>query len=268
VLTHHMWTPARVAEAVDLRYFRGDNLYVWHYPDHPRAMALRLVIYMRYVEQRGGRDLLSRLREDGSFGCWTAEVAGYGKVSRDLLDSVNEILFLDRALGVLSRSDLRVLDIGAGYGRLAHRMTTAVPAVSDYCCVDAIPESTFLSEYYLAFRGCSPPARVLPLDQVQLLAPGSFDLAVNIHSFSECTLAAIEWWATQLARLRVPHLFVVPNEPEGIISREPDGDFHDAMPTLEAAGYRESSHERVIDDPAVRDLIRINDNFYLFELTS
>jgi hypothetical protein len=68
----------------------------------------------------------------------------------------------------------------------------------------------------------------------------------------------------QLARLRVPHLLVVPNEPEGLVSREPDGGYHDAMPVLEAAGYHIIAQERVLADPAVRELVRINDNFYLF----
>ena len=54
-VTHHMWRPSRVSEGVDLRYFRGDNLYQWHYPEHPRAMALSLFIYMRYLEERDGQ---------------------------------------------------------------------------------------------------------------------------------------------------------------------------------------------------------------------
>jgi hypothetical protein len=146
-------------------------------------------------------------------------------------------------------------------------MITATQGVADYCCVDAVPESTFLAEYYLAFRGCVPPARVVALTETATaLQPGSFDLAVNVHSFSECTLAAIEWWVAELVRLRVPQLFVVPNEPEGIVSREPDGSYRDAMPTFEASGYRLRAAERVIDDPAVRELVRIYDNFYLFTL--
>lgn len=265
-VNHHMWTPKRVSQHVRLPYFRGDNLYLWHYPEHPRAMALTLFVFMRYVESRGGRPLLEQLSEDGAFGCWTADVHGYGKVSRDLLDSVNEVLFLQRQLGVLDRPGLRMLDIGAGYGRLAHRMATLHPSLGDYCCVDAVPESTFLSEYYLRYREVAPPARVVSLDRVeQDLVPGTFDLAVNIHSFSECTLAAIEWWLNLVARLEVPNLFVVPNEFEGMISREVGGGYHDAMPAFEAAGYRPVHVERAIADPAVREAVRINDNFYLFE---
>jgi hypothetical protein len=48
------------------------------------------------------------------------------------------------------RPRFSVLDIGAGYGWLAHRMTQAYPELSDYCCVDAIPEATLTSSH---FRG-------------------------------------------------------------------------------------------------------------------
>jgi putative sugar O-methyltransferase len=263
---HSLWDPERVSQAVKLRYFRGDNLYQWHYPDHPRAMALSLFSYMRYLESCGGRELLDRVSEDGAFGCWTAEVPGYGKISRDLLDSVSEALFLSRELDLFRREKLKILDIGAGYGRLAHRMSSLHPSLEDYCCVDAVPESTFLSEYYLEFRNCTPPARVVSLDQFEAsLAPSHFDLAVNVHSFSEMPLAAMQWWMTQVARLEIPHLFIVPNEYEGIISREADGTTTDGMPVILAAGYRQIAKERVIQDPAVREFIRINDNFYLFE---
>jgi hypothetical protein len=106
----------------------------------------------------------------------------------------------------------------------------------------------------------------VPLHRLtQDLDSGSFDLAVNIHSFSECTLAAIEWWLALCVRLEVPHLFVVPNEYEGIISREVGGGYLDALPAFEAAGYRPTHVERVISDPAVREMVRIHDNFYLFE---
>ena len=178
-------------------------------------------------------------------------------ISGDVLESVNELLFLQRQLDVLRTRDLRVLDIGAGYGRLAHRMTQAHDSLADYCCVDAIAESTFLCEYYLRFRGISPPARVVPLDQLGRLEAGKFDLAVNIHSFSEMPLAAIEWWLSQLAGLRVPHLFVVRNGAEGMFSTEPDGTRRDLMPLFADAGYRLAAREPVIDDRAVREITRV-----------
>ncbi len=75
---------------------------------------------------------------------------------------MNELCFLERELGLRERERFSVLDIGAGYGRLAHRMAAAhAERLADYCCVDAVPESTFVSEYYLRHRGVAPPARVV-----------------------------------------------------------------------------------------------------------
>lgn len=264
--THHMWRPEKVTENLELRYFRGDNVYVWHYRQHPRTMALKLFARMQHLEGRGGGQLLSQLSEDGAFGAWTVDAPGRGTLSRDRLDSAGEILFLERHLGVLGHPQLRILDVGAGYGRLAHRMAEAHGSLGDYCCVDAVPESTFLSEYYLGFRGVMPPARVLALDEVSGLSSGSFDLAINVHSFSECTMAAIEWWLSQLRRLEVPNLFIVPNEASGIRSREPDGRARDVMPSLTAAGYHQVAMEPALDDPALQELVENYDNHYLFAL--
>jgi SAM-dependent methyltransferase len=215
---------------------------------------------------RDHRGLVASLGEDGAFGCWTYDFPGYPRCSRDLLDSVNELLFLDRTLSLFDQKGLRVLDIGAGYGRLAHRAAQALPGLADWCCVDAVPESTFLSEFYLAFRGVAPPTRVVALDEVPALEPGSFDLAVNVHSFSECTRAAIAWWMAELERLRVPRLFLVPNEPSGFLSTEPDGRRLDYLPVLESHGYHLSTEELVFNDPAVRALMDIHDRFCIFEL--
>lgn len=263
---HSQWTPSNVQEYVDLRHFRGDTMIQWQYRELPRATQLKWFIYVRYLQAKDTRGLLGTLGEDGLFGCWTYDFAGHPTVSRDLLESVNELLFLDRQLSLLDQPSLRVLDIGAGYGRFAHRLTGAVPGLVDCCCVDAVPESTFLCEYYLRFRGCTPPARVLPLNNLDALHSDAFDLAVNIHSFSECTRAAVSWWMEQLVDWGVPLLFVVPNEPDGFLSRELDSSRCDLMPVLERAGFRLRTRAPVIDDPAVRAMLRIEDHFHLFEL--
>ena len=188
-------------------------------------------------------------------------------MSRDLIESVNELAFLERELRLSARERFSVLDIGAGYGRLAHRAMEAYPQLDDYCCVDAIPESTLLSEYYLRHRGLAPRARVVSLDRVEAeLQPGSFDLAVNVHSFPECTYAAVEWWVELLRRLEVPNLLVVPNEPDELLTLEADGSRRDFRELIERAGYRLSRSERVVEDDAVRELVRLDDRFYLFAM--
>lgn len=263
VRAHSRWA-ADPFERLDLQRFRGDTGYVWSYREQPRVTELKYFTYLRAVEEIDHLGLLDRLTEDGLFGCWTQQFPGHPRCSRDLLDSVNELSFLDRHLSVSTRDGLRVLDIGAGYGRLAHRATTAFPGIADHCCVDAVAHSTFLAEWYLAHRGVDR-ARALPLPEVPELAPGSFDLALNVHSFSECTLDAIGWWSEQLDRLAVPHLFVVPNEPAGFLSLEADGSRHDFLPVLEDAGYRLTVDEPVFADPAVRSLLGVHDRHCLFE---
>jgi len=267
VRTSSRWSSGAVESFLDLRYFRGETLITWHYREEPRITSLKYFVLMTHVENRDTNDLLRRLEEDGAFGCWTFDFPGHPTVSRDLLESVNEISFLDRQLGLGARQRFSVLDIGAGYGRLAHRMVASYPQLDDYCCVDAIADSTFLCEYYLRFRGSTPPARVVQLDRVESdLHPGSFDLAVNIHSFSECTLAAITWWVAQLRRLRVPRLLVIPNEPDQLLSLEPDGTRRDFAAVLHDAGYRLLHREPVLEDPAVQELLGLRDQFHLFGL--
>ena len=267
VMVRSLWNDEHVQD-VDLRYFRGESPYLWNFREWPRSMVLKYFIWAEYVASRDPRDLLRRLGEDGAFGCWTFEYPGHPRVSRDLLDSVNEIMFLDRELGILGRASLRVLDIGAGYGRSAHRMTQAAPQIDDFCCVDVIPESTFICDYYLRFRGCMPPARVMPLPEIPRgLERDHFDLAINIHSFSECTTAAIAWWIELLEHLRIPHLLIVPNDEDQLLAFEPDGTRPDFRPLVEAAGYELAQREPVIDDPAVRELVRVTDHFLLFHRT-
>ena len=259
------WAEEHVEAFLDLRHFRGETLITWHYRELPRITALKYFVYARYIADRDELRLLERLDEDGAFGCWTFEYPGHGRYSRDLLESVNELLFLERAVGLSWRKNLRVLDIGAGYGRLAHRMCTAFDGIADYCCVDAIPESTFLSEYYLRHRRVAPPARVVGLHELDReLEPGHFDLAVNIHSFPECTYAAIEWWLAELERLQVPELLIIPNEPEELLSLEADRSRRDFAPLLAQAGYELVLREPVIDDPAVAELVRLHDRFHLY----
>jgi hypothetical protein len=260
------WNDASVGSFLDLRWFRGETLIYWHYRELPRISRLKFFVWARYLEDRDPLGLLGKLDEDGAFGCWTFDYPGRGRYSRDLLESVNELLFLDRELGLHERRRFSVLDVGAGYGRLAHRMTAAFEGVTDYCCVDAVPESTFVSDYYLRHRGCAPPARVVPLHRMAgELEPGAFDLALNIHSWSECTLDAVAWWVDELERLEVPRLLVVPNQPTELLSLEADGGRRDFAPLLERAGYRLVKREPVIEDAAVRELLRLDDHFHLFE---
>jgi SAM-dependent methyltransferase len=279
VCQHSLWDPVQTKPwagppsagwrpKLDLQHFRGDSSYVWHYRESRRSTELKYFVYLEDVLRRDIDGLVKRLGEDGAFGCWSYEFEGRPRCSRDLLDAVNELLFLDRHLGVLRDDGIRVLDIGAGYGRLAHRFAQAAPGLADYCCVDAIATSTFLCEWYTRYRAVSPPVRVATLPDVPALSAGAFDLACNVHAWSECTSAAIRWWLEHLRRLEVHWLFVVPNEAEGFLTLEPDGSRRDYLAIIESAGYRLTVEEPAVSDLAVRRLLPVEDRYCLFERAS
>ena len=146
VTTPLVWTDGYVS-AEDIAHFRGDNAWVWQVRG-PYTNMLAYAITLYYLKSLDRFGLLDKLVEDNSFGNFTFPIAGR-VVSRDLLDSIAEIYFLDRHLGIGSRTGLHVLDIGAGYGRLAHRMVGALPGVESFFCTDAIPVSSFVSDFYL-----------------------------------------------------------------------------------------------------------------------
>jgi hypothetical protein len=260
------WEPGYLERELDLRAFRGDNAYAWQFRKVGSAANRRYYRYLRDVAARDMQGLLGRLGEDGLFGCWTFEYRGWPPVSRDLLDSINELYFLDRQLGLLQRRDIprTVLDIGAGYGRLAHRAPAAVPTLR-YLCTDGVAESTFLCEYYLRFRGCLDRAEVIPLDEIDARLPGrSIDLAVNVHSFSEMSLGAIDGWLALLERLQVPWLFVVPNDAGRLLSMEEDGTRRPFGALPAAHGYELAVREPIFADPVARRRINMHDDFLLF----
>jgi hypothetical protein len=271
---HTLWRSALKSTVTDLHSFRGENEYVWQYVQRgartaaPSQMHLRYYVYAQYVRKLDHRRLLGNLlTEDGHFGCFSFRYPLTPMVSRDLLDSLNEIYFLDRHWDLFGRENIHVLDVGAGYGRLAHRMLTATDSVGRYTCVDAVARSTYLCEYYLRFRkllGCEGArAAVVPLDDLTSLSPGSIDLAINIHSFSEMSHAAIAAWIRLLADLAVPWLFVIPNEPQ-MLSREDLGVRQEYRGLIEDAGYRLQVTEPTIQDADVADLYGACDHFFLF----
>lgn len=183
---------------------------------------------------------LSRMTvEDGLFGAEVVQTHSDKRpgqvypVSRDLLDSIVELDVLTRILGVdVSRAF--VVDIGAGYGRFAHRLLECFPRAIVHC-VDPVVESIAICRRYLDARG------------VARAAVGHFppvaDLAVNIHSWSECTREGVRHWLEQLARIRCPRIFIVPhNDTLGVWDDEKGGGCGSSYrPDLEEFGYREAA---------------------------
>jgi hypothetical protein len=263
--THSLWTPTDRRADIDLANFRADNAYLWQLRNVRARAGSRYLRYARYLHERDSQGLFDILTEDGAFGAWTVRSRSLPPFSRDLLDSINELYFLDRTWALFDQPGFSVVDIGAGYGRLAHRMAAAVPALTRYYCVDAVPESTFLSEYYLRYRQVAK-ATVVALNEINHLFHGVRpDLAVNIHSFTEMPYSAVRAWVSWLSGLRIPRLLVVVNL-YGLVSSEMDGSRRDCLPLLSMYGYRLSAREPTVHDAKLRSIIGFQNHFLLFEL--
>jgi len=225
------------AKRIDLVNFRGE----WNYLaqlDY-RDTVRKYLMTAAYVVALDDQHFLDRLSEDSLFGAITIKVLDDLVISRDLLDSILEIGFLGRHLNLGPEQNYVCLDIGAGYGRFAHRFTTLFPKSQVYC-VDGVAVSTFLCEFYIRFRGFGANAEAVPLYDMSLLSNANIDFATNIHSWSECTLSTVKYWLDLLADLRVPFLFVVPNwldEEEMFLTIEPDGSKASFLPEIERHGY-------------------------------
>lgn len=235
------WSDEKLHAGLHLERFRADNPYIFQLQggQGPQSYVLT-AYYARDIDRLG---LFGRLVEDASFGAYAVEFENGYLVSRDLLDSINEINVLARWFQLSHESSFEVLDIGAGYGRLAHRLVEGMKSAR-IACTDAIPVSTFLCEFYLRFRGIEHRATAVPLDEVDTKLLGRrFDLATNIHSFSECPISAIEWWLDCLDRLGVKNFLIVPNEFDELLSTESDGKRIRFAPLLAHRGWRPARSE-------------------------
>lgn len=263
---HSWWNSKRTSHDLELAWFRGDNAYVWQTRHMGTDPATRYFLYAQDVISRDKHRWLNKLKEDGAFGCWAFEFKTLPVLSRDLLDSINELAFLDEHLNLKDGKIKSILDIGAGYGRLAHRALTALDSIDDYICVDGVATSTFLCDYYLKFRGLEARSSVVPLDQLALLQNKKIDLAINIHSFSEMTYGAIEGWFDILSASRIPYLFIIPNDPDNFLSIETSHQRKDFKSLIHKAGYKQLAERHVIENQDIRDMVGVKDKFYLFEL--
>jgi putative sugar O-methyltransferase len=250
VIDPSQWTEEFVNQIEKLQFFRGDYVYVWQYKNINTELHYWLTT--SYLQARDKLGLLSVLTEDSLFGCHSFHLNDNLTVSRDLLDSIIEIYFLEQTIEISQIPNVKILDIGAGYGRLAHRIVKSLPNVEKVFCVDAIAESTFISEYYLRFRGVDEKAVVIPLDELDnLLLNHQIDLAINIHSFSECTLATITAWLDILQKHKVKYFMVVPNSPK-LLSTEKDGQHPEFLPVIQSRGYELVVHQPKYLDPVLQ----------------
>jgi len=193
---------------LDMTKFRGDNVYVWQTRIYKDINYFVSYIYALKVDKLG---LHTKFSESGSFGAETFTFQDK-LVSRDLIDSIIELNYLEEKLQLSNIKNLHILDIGAGYGRLAKRIQEGFKNIR-VSCIDAIPVSTCLSKFYLNEFIQNGSVTVHQLDTVEAIPRGTIKLAVNIHSFSEMTINSVQYWVDVLVAKEVEFVFVVPNGP-------------------------------------------------------
>lgn len=151
--------------------FRGESALMWQqggYPDwESYAVALRET--HAFVAERDQAGFLRAMGpEDGAFGAQCTRTADGKLVSRDLLDSANELSFLEERLGLRSwPKGTTLVDIGGGYGRWGHRVSQALPQLR-VLSTDGVGECLACAERYLRYRGVPAEcAQVVPPDKIE-----------------------------------------------------------------------------------------------------
>jgi hypothetical protein len=187
------------AKIIDRANFRGDGQYLEQKAEMPMHALYRDLV------KRGHDGKFEFLKEDGAFGCKTKWLTGPNIiVSRDLIESIYEIAFIEESLGKMPEF---ILDIGAGYGRLAHRILSIFNQGIHITCTDSVPISREICRFYLEYRKVDYWAIVKPEDLIRPV----FNLAINIHSWPECDPEEVEWWLEKLAEWKVKNLMVIPH---------------------------------------------------------
>lgn len=268
---HTYWTRDYVSDQIPLTSFRGDPGFLWQHRDYNFPVNYLLTYY--YLLAEGKASLLQRLSEDDLFGVYSVTVSDdlitSDFITRDRLDSASEISFLDSVLGIGAQQRLRFLDIGSGYGRLAHRLVQAFDNVSVYC-VDAIAEASFLCEYYLNFRNVSGRAEMIPMVEIEgRLKDLDIDVALNVHSFSECSPAAVIWWVELLRKYSIRYLMLVPNpntyDRSRVSVRDFEGKVRDLVTILKERGYRMVAMKPKYQQPELQRFGITPTHYFLFE---
>ena len=118
-------------------------------------------------------------------------------ISQDLANSALEAAAISRALG--GKAPETILEIGAGYGRLAFVLLSVFPGAT-YTIVDIEPALS-ISRWYLSTLFGAERLRFLSPDQADALEPGSIDLGLAISSLHEMTPEQVAVYLALLDRV-------------------------------------------------------------------
>lgn len=173
------------------------------------------------------------------------------------MDSVLEMTFLMDHLPPGSLDTMKIVDVGAGYGRLLHRLAN-VTTNPHLFGADGVALSTAICRAYIRHLGLDSRVSILALSDVDALLD-NVDLAINIHSFSEMSLEVVAWWIDWLVNRQVKYLFLVPTIAGPVLN-----DGTDLRPFLRERGFEVEVHRMKYADPLVGESALYQTNYYLF----
>lgn len=225
--TNLSYWSSELTSSINLRTFRGHGPYLWQ-------LGVTANTLSRSFDALPSQSQVyaSLLDEDGTFGAVCHQV-GSAILSRDLLDSASELAYLAE---MAPTSNARAVDIGAGYGRLAHRASALLPAI-EWLCVDAVDASTKVCRFYLDHRRCTGVEVASAASAQRAVAQFSAELAVAAHSLPEMPLSAVIGWLTLLRESGCEFLYVVADLDKGLTSWEMDWSRVDLLPVIESVGF-------------------------------
>jgi putative sugar O-methyltransferase len=211
-----LWTynnDTRVTPDVDLTTFKAGpanyKLALWD----PGTNGMRYLKSLLYVLadrlSPENRERLRRIRNRDVGGPITVRSAG-DEVCMDYLQAVHELEFM---ASVVHLDGMRVLEIGAGYGRTCHAMLSNHDV--EYWIVDLDNALSLARRYLHAVLDDDQLARVrfVPVSEVdEALTDKRFGLCVNIDSFAEMPPDTVRNYL-ELADARCDALYV--NNPVG-----------------------------------------------------
>lgn len=195
-------------------------------PHNPRYFTALHHVYWSALKERDHLELLSRLAEPELGGGDTVLVHGK-RVSIDLLQSVDEFYRLFDLMKWSKDDAVTFAEIGAGYGRLAHVVLTAMPNAR-YVIFD-LPESLLLSQYYLTSLFPSSSALLYPESveapdaarrwrearmvfalphQIRQVPRDMVDAVINVYSFMEMSPEQVASYFDAIAGMNPRALFI------------------------------------------------------------
>ncbi len=249
-----MWRVKKLYKRLNLPHFRSDNQYIYQTRDNNTPDST--VLTYKYVANNDKLCVLVRSKETGEFGSEIVRIPTYGLVSRDLLDSANELNFLENVIGLSKIVNLTIFDIGAGYGRLAVHSIATLENIEKHVCLDAVPGSLGICEFYLKYKQLNPEKYHISFLPEDYLPPKN-SIAVAIHSFSEMPLESVLYWIEFLKKMEVDWILIVPNREKHkgkkLLATEVNGSRTDYSGMLLKNGYENYGIFPKYNDPDIQE---------------